>query len=291
MSKLNRIRKAFSLVELAIVILITGILIAFVMQANDMIRSFKIMGARSLTKSSIINSIPGIVAWFDTTSEKSFLPKESINRKKISLWRDINSQSTTRNDASQDSNAKPIYTFDPSVGNGLPVLRFDGSAYFKLPDGTIPPSNYDYTIFLTILVQDTWESYGVLGSGDYSTQNGSNIIAYRAGGFVENNWQKNTLLTPTISISAGRMQILSFLYDNTKGRKIYVNSAFKAEDNERGRDGIPNSNTIGKVSIANIPDLYFKGDIGEIIIFGRALSKEERQNVEKYLAKKWGISL
>ena len=35
---------------------------------------------------------------------------------------------------------------------------------------------------------------------------------------------------------------------------------------------------------------YFNGDIGEIIIYSRALKNEERVAVEAYLLKKWGIA-
>ena len=36
---------------------------------------------------------------------------------------------------------------------------------------------------------------------------------------------------------------------------------------------------------------YYKGLIGEVIIFSRALSTQERQEIEKYLGKKWGIKV
>jgi hypothetical protein len=36
---------------------------------------------------------------------------------------------------------------------------------------------------------------------------------------------------------------------------------------------------------------YYSGLIGEVIIFSRSLRAEERQDVEKYLGKKWGIAV
>jgi hypothetical protein len=36
---------------------------------------------------------------------------------------------------------------------------------------------------------------------------------------------------------------------------------------------------------------FFRGDIGEIIIFNRYLKNDERLDIEKYLAKKWGIKI
>jgi hypothetical protein len=36
---------------------------------------------------------------------------------------------------------------------------------------------------------------------------------------------------------------------------------------------------------------HFNGLVGEVIIYNRALTTEERQSVESYLGKKWGIKL
>jgi hypothetical protein len=36
---------------------------------------------------------------------------------------------------------------------------------------------------------------------------------------------------------------------------------------------------------------FFGGYIGEIIVFDRSLKKEERQSIEGYLGKKWGINM
>ena len=44
-----------------------------------------------------------------------------------------------------------------------------------------------------------------------------------------------------------------------------------------------------KAAIQAAYDRFYKGDIAEIIFFARALKTEERQSVETYLGKKWGI--
>ncbi len=292
MTKITNKKTAFSLVELALVIIISGVLLALILQSSEMIRSFKIMGARALTKSSAVNSIPGIVAWFDTTSETGFNKKQAFDGTKISLWNDVNSQSGYKNSATQELNsAQPSYTFETSVANGLPFLRFDGNDYLNLPDGTIPSSNYSYSFFIIIRTPSISESYGIIGSGDSERLNSSNMINYRAGGFIENNWQKNTLITPSISVTAGKIQLFTIMYDNEEGRSIYVNSDLKGKDTNIFRSGLATNNTIGKSSVHGIPDMYLKGDIGEIIIFGRAVNKDERKTIEKYLMKKWGITL
>ena len=67
--------KAFSLIELSIVILIIGILVAGVTQSSRLIREFKLTTAKNLTRNSPVSSIKGLYFWFETTSESSFGPE------------------------------------------------------------------------------------------------------------------------------------------------------------------------------------------------------------------------
>ena len=65
-------KKAFSLVELSMVILIIGILIAGVSQGIDLYQDMRLATARSLTQNSRVNRIEDLTMWFEATSEKSF---------------------------------------------------------------------------------------------------------------------------------------------------------------------------------------------------------------------------
>jgi len=62
-------KTAFSLIELSIVVLIIGILIAGISQSSRLIKAMKLSTARSLTRSSDVNSINNLTAWFDATAE------------------------------------------------------------------------------------------------------------------------------------------------------------------------------------------------------------------------------
>ena len=85
-------KKAFSLIELSIVLLIIGILIAGVTQSSRLIEQFKLTSARSKTKSSPVNSITGLSMWLETTAIESFLENESENQATVSAWNDIGLQ-------------------------------------------------------------------------------------------------------------------------------------------------------------------------------------------------------
>lgn len=60
-------KQAFSLIELSIVILIIGILVAGVTQSSRLVRQIKLYSAQSITRSSDINSIGEMVFWAETT--------------------------------------------------------------------------------------------------------------------------------------------------------------------------------------------------------------------------------
>jgi len=52
------------------------------------------------------------------------------------------------------------------------------------------------------------------------------------------------------------------------------------------------SYTNGKIGgYCNVAQALYQGDLGEIIIYNRALSDFERQQIEQYLSKKWAIKL
>ena len=95
--------KAFSLIELSIVILIIGILIAGITQSSRLIRAMKIQSARSLTLSSPVPSFKGITLWLESTLDESFDSTEAQDQLQISTWKDINPQSSYKNNATQSN--------------------------------------------------------------------------------------------------------------------------------------------------------------------------------------------
>lgn len=137
MKKLS-LKKAFSPIELSIVILIIGILIAGVTQSSRLIRAAKLQTARTFTKSSPVSSVPDLVAWWETTLEESFggvEPEEAPDggASGVATWHDINPRSSVKNNAvSPSSDNNPGYTSQLNTINGLPTLKFDGVNHFLI---------------------------------------------------------------------------------------------------------------------------------------------------------------
>ncbi len=106
---------AFSLIELSVVILIIGILIAGVTQGSRLIKQFKLSSASSLTRSSSISSIPNLTLWLETTLDGSVTSVTNgtspSNNDAISNWNDLNPQTADGKKLSLRKAPQPLNRF------------------------------------------------------------------------------------------------------------------------------------------------------------------------------------
>ncbi|MDX2083528.1 MAG: prepilin-type N-terminal cleavage/methylation domain-containing protein [Rickettsiales bacterium] len=291
--------KAFSLIELSIVILIIGILIAGVTQANRLVNKFKLTTARTLTESSPVNSIKNLVAWYETTSESSFKDSETNVNSGLSAWYDINPQSTNKSNATQaTTNNQPTYVLDKT--SGLPMVYFNGnSSYFDLPDATIPYGNSSFTIFI-VSYPTSNDSFDKTFISTEEVENQNNhIVRYRS-----NNSFNDVIFSATEGnedFDHGGTPVVNKVFLEVSS---YDNSTSILKSHRNGVAGNSATlthiltvstvnNTIGvrKNTDGGVVGDWMFGNIGEIIIFDRSLKDEERKAVENYLGKKWGITI
>jgi prepilin-type N-terminal cleavage/methylation domain-containing protein len=290
----NLHKKAFSLVELSMVILIIGMLIAGISQGIDLYQDSRLATARALTKSSRVGRIPDLVSWYETTAENIFssgttsfqnIEKVQANQK-INRWKDSNPNSIFKYDASQTSSAnQPKIIFDKD--SSLPIVRFDSPSFLNLPDGTVPYGNSEYTVIFISKV-DVSGNYGVLGSGNYGTQNQTNAFRYDSVGKMVNYWWHDDLSSLINTTINNKFQIFIFDY-NKSIRNLYVDGVLKKyiSSTTKPRESTNLNNTIGKTYSVE----YLVGSIAELIIYDRALLNSERKDIEKYLSKKWSIKI
>ncbi len=284
-------QKAFSLIELSIVILIIGILIAGVTQSSVLIKKARLSNARTITQNSPITSIKNLTMWLETTLEKSFDKTQLESNDTIETWKDINPQSITKYNATQSSvGNRPDYLED--VINHLPVLRFNGSSDNMFFDGNILV-NSNYTIFIVGQRRSANSSHSPLIGGS-STSDYQNLhISYRNNtSFTMAHYGAGTNLDVAVSAySSPTPTIFSLLFSQSDGKKIWLNSGSSPDASS--------SDASQKIALSGYPNSkigqyftnYFNGDIAEIIIFNRSLKDEERNSVESYLSKKYNINL
>ena len=283
-------KKAFSLVELSMVILIVGILIAGVSQGIDLYQDSRLATARSLTQNSRVNRIEDLTMWFEATSEKSFEKPNPNDGDRIALWKNINFKLSNRIDVAQSTQAsKPFYV--RNAINNIPALRFDNAQLLVASNVKISEivSSNQATVFMVqnnFSGDSTTTTFG-WNSGNYRFQS----HAQEGGKVLIDYGNPGRTSTATLTNFLNQNKIITFLKNGSNGQ-VKINSEI-----------LPNSSTstatmdtslsadfsIGKY----IPDnnYFFLGYIGELIIFKRALTDAEVNDIEKYLSKKWSIKI
>ena len=289
--------RAFSLIEISITVLVIGILIAGIASSGKLIRYSKLSKAQALTQSSPISSITGLTLWLEATSERSFANKSVDDNQAIpgssgsEAWFDINPLSNIKHSAI-GSGANPTYS--SNAINGLPALYFNGtSQYLKLDPSILVDTEYS-VIVVELPTKDATSapSYFIGPDGPCS---GNDCFTF---GYT-------TASTPTIRLGHWTYNLDNDGYDlgslssyslkkgsihigilSSSGKFYYKDGVAGASDPQNNRLA---SNT--SMNIAKSTTNYYQGYIGEIIIFNKALSSEERGVVETYLSKKWEIAI
>jgi prepilin-type N-terminal cleavage/methylation domain-containing protein len=292
--------KGFSLIELSIVILIIGILVAGVTQSSRLINMMKIQSARSLTMTSPVSSISNLVLWYEPTLEKSFDSSEAADATEVTTWFDTNPQSSSKNNAISVGSARPKYK--SNCLNGLPCLSFDGNDYL---DTTQLIGGLRLSIFMVVSVANIsvgtccttlLNSNGnwMLGKAHFQFDGTANISS--TTGVVA--FFANDVSTGHYSIRNGALANFPYIYsliDKGNSVTLYINGATSGSGASVGNlNGViktPVTHNIGSWFDGGTRSRYLIGSIAEIIIFDRDLKIDERQDVEKYLAKKWAIKI
>jgi prepilin-type N-terminal cleavage/methylation domain-containing protein len=317
--------KAFSLIELSIVILIIGILVAGVTQSSRLIRRMRIATAQQITSSSDVNSISDMVLWLEATQDFAFATGTNgsfdfntniytdvdrpSNNDRIGRWNDIAIRNATaKKSAIQNALSRQPKYVDDGI-NGLPALYFDAMNYntFCLH----APLNIDRALLpnLSIFIVYRWASYG----------NGQNhrLWASDNGGFdrqaiLSQFYGPLYVNTDGISTGSSMMTISNFNVRNknniftyiskvgiSNGSTAYVNSStspniFTETNSSTSYPALTIAGTNNQGNGTSLDGLCHDSSdvyIGEFIVFDRALNLEERSSVEKYLAKKWSIKI
>ncbi len=273
-----RKKSAFSLIELSVVILVIGIFAAGIFTANGLISKSQISTARSLTSSSPVNGITDLSMWLETSLEKSFIDSESKEGESVSSWKDINNTSITKIDASQSGANKPIFAKEI---NNIYSLKFNGaSSVMNFNASALNGS--DYTIFIVEKRSSSKSDNYFIGDSSITTTNQNLVLGYSLNGQVIHAQGTNSYTATINSLSVPETRVFTFYHSSTLGKKMYINGVLANESS----DTTPLSN-ISNLSLGK----NYAGNLGEIIIFTKALKNSDRQEVESYLAKKWNIAV
>jgi len=299
-------RWAFSLIEVSIVILIIGIVLAGIAQGSRLVREMRIQSAASLTKSSGIDGIKGLAIWLETTSSSSITSStrglNPDNNDKVAGWNDINSQKSGKINVTQTSDSlRPTYIVD-GIGN-LPSIKFNGSTYLTSlasAGGSVPlEANSDNFTYVAVWSSSSIGSTQVIFEQNSTTLTSGKrasilLIANNTYGFSGEN---NDAFGASYKSPSSHISLMTVGQDNGINSanltvKVYANSTTASYTKTTLSASLQNVGLDGFYIGTKANNLErFKGMISEIIIFDRVLMKEEISEVMNYLSKKYRIKL
>ncbi len=276
-------RKAFSLIELTVVITVISILIISVIAGQGLVSTSALISAKSLTKQSIVREIDGLIAWYETSTPASIKKEEGFDNGQITTWHDISPDSINEKKNTLSKVASSTVIYRKNGINNIPSIEFAGvdNAVLKLESfwqGSLSSS----TILLVLQPANLSAAEVVIDSYSTNTSHIAISPTYLRMRASANGINANTIVaSDTPHILAG--------YFNGNLSKFYLNDATNIAG---GATINPGSNpltglTVGGYMTASNPE--FHGYISEIIIFNRPLKKVERIDVMSYLSKKYNI--
>lgn len=217
--------------------------------------------------------------------DKSFKENETSDTTPITAWYDIRENVDKNNAIQSDSAHTPTYS---NTINNIHTVKFDGtSGYLNIANASFL-NNSNYTIFVLESRESNKSNNYFIGdssSGKESTTNHNLTLGYSADGTIKHSQSSDNSYTSSISnyaASNGKPRIFSFVHDKSVGKKTYINGLLASTST--------NTDSLTGMTSLKIGNSY-QGQLGEIVMFARALNAEERQSIEDYLAKKWSSKI
>lgn len=277
------IRTAFSLMELSIVIVIIGLLLAGVVGSKHILKKARINSAQSITRSSPLNSTVGNKLWLESSLAEISLGKNLSTGDSIFAWKN----STNSQNSSSVVSVGSGPTYSNSI-NHIQAIRFDSSSHDNHLEIANPEflNDTDYTIFIL----DKRMAVNSANGGNYLVGDGSGFsLGYESPNKIiqthgEAASDDNQASIESINSYSNKPRMISFTHSAIDGNKIYINGTLANEDSspeaKTHLSGFSSSSTlkIGK---------NYNGEIGEIAIFNRDIKQVERREIENYLTDKW----
>lgn len=285
-------KKAFTLVEISIILLIIAVLIVGVSYSKTIIEKARLTNIRTLTKNSPVLETENLVAWYEPTLDSSFQINNLQDGDTIATWYDQNTQRYKKYNITQSTSSRePIYKMN-AFGASIPGLEFQyggSSSTHDFLQGPIQISSKSLTFFVVAKMFTRKVSnndviiFAMSGGSDFRAFNdsGSQMPFYNDGSGAN-------FATPNDSKIIGKKHILTLVIDGSTSY-AFVNG-LQVSSSAYSNQVTSNTITLALHSAA-LSARGYEGIIGEIIIYDRNLKKTERTAIEKYLSQKYDIAL
>jgi len=248
--------------------------------------------ARSFMRPFVPVDISGCVLWLDGI-DPSGTGAQPANSSAVNAWVDKSGFGYTF--TKNPSYPAPIY--QTSGINGRPSLSFTGTPSTGtgttqfLENSNVTFTNTAYTIFAVANKTGgpTTNGYGYIMKGNITSdfylffgQNSGNIATFTG---PSNAWNDVNQNLPATSIS-NTPRIVAISVSNTTLTPYYDGNAMS---NKTGTTGAFSGIRLGETTPNANTGQNWNGLIGEVVIYSTVLTNGQRQQVETYLANKWGL--
>lgn len=287
----SKVRSGFSLVELSIVLLIIGIVVAGITSGSVLIQSAKISGARQLTISTpVVQKTPNLGLWLETTRRDSF-DTIKVDENEIPVWNDLTLVNNGKYVA-VDAGGTTTPTYDVDAINGLPGVKMDGL------DDYLTIADFKADAYMTLFVVGV---FPVMGAGVAASFEQMMIGQFTASGFLFSGYGAGSLPLFYVTRPSGNPIVPQnlgwFGLEPAIGIARYdgVNISYKRHDDESFTDtaaaAVIDSSVSEDLSIGGTAAGFTSnGSFGEIIFYNRALTDAEVDGIMEYLQAKWDIN-
>jgi hypothetical protein len=227
------------------------------------------------------DSLPGLALWLDAVDANTL----TLSGSNVTQWRDKSGQG---NNGSNDG------TVSLSTFNSRQMISFNGNSVIQ---GSYTNSGTTITCFgIFVPQQSSYDNTRVVsfatapGVLDFNNIGSLGAIVLDAGRTVYTQRNSTQLITTT-TFTTGALTMASLVYTGSS-RQVFLNGGGQVSDSFSGSFGTTLYG-IGAYAGFN-PSSYafnkYTGLVGEVIVYNSALSTAERQVVEGYLARKWGLT-
>ena len=226
-------------------------------------------------------SISGLAAWWDASDASTITTVSGV----VSQWNDksgnsLNATQTTANNRPSNStetlNGRAVMTFaDNDFFSFTGTARTD-ETLFCVGRANVAPSG---AVRTNIFVGDNASGFGlsVVTKNDGAT----GTVEINLGGFTTGTTRAAFTIASGAPYGPG---VLSCVRSSAAG------GILRSDGTQRATCTTSNSFTLSRIGgVGTASPLY--GYIAEILIYSRALTTSESQRVERYLGKKWGITV
>ena len=241
----------------------------------------------SITESVGGDSLVDLEIWYDGADESTIVPTGIADEDPVNQWNDKSGLAHNLN--FDGGNNKPSYE-SSDTQNGYGYVQFaDGDLMSINPLASLSGATA-YTVFVIARSTDLATNATQILT---STENGELSIQIDTNGTARFKVGASSATTASSTVQADEWNIYTLVYNGT------ANIVGRVNDGKLPSQTIVSAGAVaGPAAMGASTYLYvggdqtggtFIGDVGEVILFKKALTATEYANVENYLSNKWGI--